>query len=134
MYAADNGLNRLTRLAKALSDPNRVRALAALREGELCVCQLIDLLELAPSTVSKHMAIVKMAGLVESRKDSRWVYYRLAGAPHDEAAGQLLKGAFEVVKYDPQIAADNTEMQRIRAGYADERCSAQRDRTASSHG
>ena len=66
-------------ITKALSDENRVRVLIYLHGGELCVCELIELLGLAPSTVSKHMAILYQAGLVETRKAGRWVYYRLAG-------------------------------------------------------
>jgi len=50
----------------------------ALSIGELCVCQIIELLELAPSTISKHMSILKQARLVESTKNGKWVYYRLA--------------------------------------------------------
>jgi DNA-binding transcriptional ArsR family regulator len=65
-------------IAKALSDPGRVRILCALRDAELCVCQIVELLGLATSTVSKHMAILRQARLVESRKDGRWVYYRRA--------------------------------------------------------
>ncbi len=65
-------------IAKALADQNRVRAVLALRDTELCVCQIIKLLGLAPSTVSKHMSILKQAGLVTARKESRWMYYRLA--------------------------------------------------------
>jgi DNA-binding transcriptional ArsR family regulator len=64
--------------AKALGDTNRVRVLLALRGRELCVCQIVELLELAPSTVSKHMSILKQAYLVESRKSGRWVHYRRA--------------------------------------------------------
>lgn len=71
-------MDAFTGITKALSDSHRVRALKALRRGELCACQIIELLRLAPSTVSKHMSVLKQAGLVESRKDSRWVYYRLA--------------------------------------------------------
>ena len=56
-------------LAKALSDENRVRALMMLREGELCVCQIIELLGLAPSTVSKHMSILRQVRLVQTRKN-----------------------------------------------------------------
>lgn len=67
-----------TTLMKALSDSNRVRGLLALNSGELCVCQLIELLKLAPSTVSKHMSILKQAKLVQSRKEGRWIYYRIA--------------------------------------------------------
>jgi DNA-binding transcriptional ArsR family regulator len=65
-------------IAKALSDENRVRALMALADGELCLCQIIELLALAPSTVSKHMSVLRQARLVESRKDGRWIYYRLS--------------------------------------------------------
>lgn len=65
-------------ITKALGDENRVRVLMALSAGELCVCQIIELLNLAPSTVSKHMSILKQARLVESTKNGKWVYYRAA--------------------------------------------------------
>ena len=65
-------------IAKALSDENRVRAIMALAGGELCLCQIIELLALAPSTVSRHMAILHQAGLVNMRKKGRWIYYALA--------------------------------------------------------
>lgn len=70
-------LEEMAAIAQALSDPQRLRALMALRDGELCVCHLIDLLELAPSTISKHLAILKSAGLIDRRKEGRWVYYSL---------------------------------------------------------
>ena len=75
--------------AKALADENRVRVLLFLRDGkELCLCQIVEMLGLAPSTVSKHMAVLYQAGLVESRKEGRWIYYRLpaSGASPSAAA------------------------------------------------
>ena len=69
------------RVFGALSDENRVRMLLALRHGELCVCQLIELMGLSPSTVSKHLSILRDAGLLDSRKEGRWVYYRMADSP-----------------------------------------------------
>ena len=69
------------RLTKALSDENRVRTLMFLRGGQLCVCQIIEMLRLAPSTVSKHMNVLYQAGLVGARKDGRWIYYRLPDDP-----------------------------------------------------
>ncbi len=66
-------------ITRALSDGSRVQALLHLRRGELCVCQIIELLDLAPSTVSKHMTVLYQAGLVRRRKAGRWHYYRLAG-------------------------------------------------------
>lgn len=65
-------------IAKALSDPSRVRVLVALKGRELCVCQLVELLGLAASTVSKHMAVLRQAYLVDYRKEGRWAYYRRA--------------------------------------------------------
>jgi len=74
-------MDRFLAITKALSDEPRVRALLALRDGELCLCQVIELLDLAPSTVSKHMSLLKQAGLVEQRKEGRWHYYRLPDEP-----------------------------------------------------
>ncbi|MBN1577026.1 MAG: winged helix-turn-helix transcriptional regulator [Chitinispirillaceae bacterium] len=79
-------------ITKALSDANRVRALMALRGGELCVCQIIELLGLAPSTVSKHMAVLKQAGLVKCRKEERWMYYRL---PESSEQPALIRSAID---------------------------------------
>ena len=64
-------------VSKALADQNRIRALLLLKDRELCVCQITEVLSLAPSTVSKHMSILKQAGLVQMRKEGRWAYYRL---------------------------------------------------------
>jgi len=75
-------------ITRALADQNRVRILTALESRELCVCQIVELLELAPSTVSKHMSILSNARLVEGRQEGRWRYYRLAG---DDASDQVKK-------------------------------------------
>ena len=100
-------------LAKALADENRVRALLALRHRELCVCQIIELLELAPSTVSKHMSVLQQARLVDSRKVGRWVYYRLA----DSSSGGAVVGALEWVERslggDPKAVDDAARLKKI---------------------
>ena len=83
-------MREFVQIAKTLSDENRVRILMFLSQGELCLCQVIDLLGLAPSTVSKHMALLEQAGLVDHRKDGRWHYYRLSvPSPSPAAAGAL---------------------------------------------
>ena len=76
-------------ITKALSDPGRVRILLALRKGELCVCQITELFGLATSTVSKHLSILTHAGLTLSRKDERWVYYRLPENANTEVTEAL---------------------------------------------
>lgn len=64
-------------IAKAMSDPNRLRVLCALRGRELCACDIIAMLGLAQATVSRHMSLLVQAGLVIGRKDGRWTHYRL---------------------------------------------------------
>lgn len=93
-------------ITKALSDETRVRALMCLVGGELCVCQLIDVLGLSPSTVSKHMSILQQAGLVERRKDGRWHYYDLAGEDAPPVVRQALQWTLGSLEHEKTIAAD----------------------------
>ena len=81
----------MVNITKALAEENRLRVIAALKDRELCVCQITELLGLAPSTVSKHMTVLRQAGLVESWKDGRWVYYRLAGQKEPSRVGEALR-------------------------------------------
>jgi len=101
-------------ITKALSDEMRVRALLALREGELCLCQLIELLDLAPATVSKHMDMLVRAGLVERRKDGRWCYFRLAGRQASSAVQRALKWATDTLAADPLLGRDADALKKLR--------------------
>ena len=102
-------------VTKALSDENRVRFLLALSEKEeLCVCHLIDLIALAPSTVSKHLFLLKNARLIVGRKDGRWMHYRLN---NKQEAPSLIVEALEwivkTVSDDPVIKADRDRLVRF---------------------
>ena len=100
-------------LPKALSDPNRVRVLMMLRGGELCVCQIIKLLGLSPSTVSKHMSLLRQAGLVRTRKQGRWTYYRLAGRGAPRPVRGAIRWVQSATAEDEQVKADAREVQRV---------------------
>lgn len=65
------------RIIKAMAHPSRLAMIHALAEGEMCVCDLRDLVGADFSTVSKHLLVMKRAGLVADRKDGLWVHYRL---------------------------------------------------------
>lgn len=72
-------MKSLIDVTKALADGGRLRVIGALlRCNELCVCEIVELLGLATPTVSRHMSILQNARLVQSRKEGRWVFYRLA--------------------------------------------------------
>ncbi len=98
---------------KALADENRVRILFALRGGELCACQLIALLKLAPSTVSKHLSILRAARLVDSRKSGRWMHYRLAVKFGTPATGGILAVLFKDLDRTKCIAEDRKRLKAI---------------------
>jgi len=100
-------------ITKALSDKNRVRALLALGDQEVCVCQLIELLQLAPSTVSKHMSILRQAKLVSGRKKGRWMYYRLPGKTASETVSRAIALARRATSNDPRIRKDAERMGKI---------------------
>ena len=100
-------------ITKALADGNRLRALMALATGELCVCQIIELLGLAPSTVSKHMAILRQARLVEARKEGRWMYYRLADQRVDGPVRGILNWLERSLAETSQIAEDRRKLKEI---------------------
>jgi len=102
-------------LAKALGDPSRIRALMALRGRELCVCQIIELLGLAPSTVSKHMSVLRQAGLVRGRKKGRWMYYRHAGREAPLEARRAIRWVTESLSRDPAILDDVKRLAAITA-------------------
>jgi len=93
-------------ITKALSDESRVRTLMFLRGGELCVCQIIEMLGLAPSTVSKHMAILVQAGLVERRKNGKWHYYRLSGEEASVLVQDAMKWAQIALVKSPVVSED----------------------------
>ena len=99
---------------KALADEGRVRILLALQGGELCVCQLIELLGLAPSTVSKHLSILRNARLVESRKDGRWMFYQLSKKARFPVQARLFDFVSRSVSDSAQAVADRKKLSRIR--------------------
>ncbi|MCX5656542.1 MAG: metalloregulator ArsR/SmtB family transcription factor [Planctomycetota bacterium] len=100
-------------VAKALADESRVRVLMFLHGGELCVCQIVEMLGLAPSTVSKHMAVLHQAGLVESRKEGRWIYYRLPGMDAPACVREAIRWVHKCLEKDPQVLADAKRLGKV---------------------
>ena len=93
-------------IVRALADENRLRALLALKGRELCVCQIMAMLCLAPSTVSKHMTVLKQAGLVDSVKRGRWVYYRLPDTAPNPDVARALEWVYESLRETPRTKDD----------------------------
>jgi ArsR family transcriptional regulator, arsenate/arsenite/antimonite-responsive transcriptional repressor len=112
-------------MTKALADENRARLLMALRDGELCVCQLTELMGLAMSTVSKHLSILYQAGLVAARKDGRWMYYSLPGKGAPAAAREVVGWVRRSLAKNERIAEDARRLKKVRAMDLAELCKRQ---------
>lgn len=104
-------------IARALADPTRVRIVAALRNGELCVCELVDALSISQSSLSSHLQICRQSGVVTTRKESRWIYYSLS-----TRYGSLIERIFselQTVDRDEQLRSDTIRIEkrlRMRQG------------------
>jgi ArsR family transcriptional regulator, arsenate/arsenite/antimonite-responsive transcriptional repressor len=106
-------LREVLEMHKALSDANRLRILIALTGKELCVCQITELLQLAPSTVSKHLSILRQAHLIEMRKVGRWIHYRLSDQNADTTAAEYIRLLGRSLDRDPQIKDDRKHLKEI---------------------
>lgn len=87
--------DQLVKVAKALSDENRLQILDMLKSGEKCACVLLDAMKITQPTLSHHMKILCDAGLVRGRKEGRWVHYSIDGDTADEAV-QTLRDKLDV--------------------------------------
>ena len=83
-----------------------------LRTGELCVCQITEVLGLAPSTVSAHLKELKLAGLTRERKAGRWVHI---GLTDDSTTRSWIDTTLEPLADDPQLCEDTRFVEKIRA-------------------
>lgn len=117
------------RVTKALSDLQRLRILTMVQPGELCVCQIVEVLGLAPSTVSKHLSILNAAGLLDSRKEGRWMYYKLSEGVGGVFVRPVLAWLGDALKGDPAIKADAAKLRRVLVCDPESICRRQRRRS-----
>ncbi len=112
-------LARLVQVHKAIGHPIRLRLLAMLRGGPLCVCQMTVVVKLAASTVSEHLSELRKAGLITERKEGRWVEYRLSDSALRE---RLLDSVWPVLEGDREADADAVLVRELRRVSLEELC------------
>ncbi|MCE1228690.1 MAG: metalloregulator ArsR/SmtB family transcription factor [Firmicutes bacterium] len=112
----------LVDLFKVLGHPLRLRLLALLKEGELCVCQLVEILDVPTSTVSERLKELRSAGLLEERKEGRWVHYRLAPQPRWDS---LLEELWPHLEQGREVARDRKAAAKTRSIALEVTCNAQ---------
>ena len=102
-----------TRLFKALSDPNRLRILKMLKSKSLCVCEITEVLNLATSTVSKHLSILRDSGFIIEEKEGKWVNYMINPKPSDKRTSSILTTLDFWISDDSVIISDKQKIQKV---------------------
>ena len=113
MSSAALDVRSFSRLFKALGDETRLRIVALLSHGELCVCHLEEALRVSQPKVSRHLAILRAAGIVEDRRDGSWVYYRLL-RQHDAECERQLRGLVRTFEKRTVLRRDLERLVKVR--------------------
>jgi ArsR family transcriptional regulator len=106
-------MRELTKTFKALSDRNRIRILKMLEIKPLCVCEITEVLELATSTVSKHLSILRDVELIIDEKDGKWVIYRLNHQENNEYVKNMLPLLKSWLDSDNMIKEDQVKVRKV---------------------
>lgn len=118
-----SAMKNVTALLEAMRDPTRLRLLRLLRRQELCVCELVDTLRMPQYKISRHLRRLRAAGLVEARRDGRWMHYRLG---RRGAQARLLQSLLDMVcghvDKTPLGKQDDSSLQRRLAAGKAGRC------------
>jgi ArsR family transcriptional regulator, arsenate/arsenite/antimonite-responsive transcriptional repressor len=95
----------LDALFRALADPTRLRLLNLTADREICVCYFVEILKISQPKVSRHLAYLRRAGIVASRREGKWMHYRLA-KPSEKAAAAILQETLKHLKVIPEMRRD----------------------------
>lgn len=105
-------MRHVEKIFKALADRNRLRILKMLEGRPLCVCEITAVLGIAQSSVSRHLGILRDAGLVDDRKEGQWMIYSLARTGGD-AAKSVIAGIGRWLSDDPQVKSDSRKVRQV---------------------
>lgn len=103
---------RLAVLFRALADHTRLRLLNLLATREMCVCYLVEALQITQPKISRHLAYLRRTGIVSARRDHRWVHYQLC-LPTDPDAARVLRDVLTAWANDPQMLRDRRRLSTV---------------------
>ena len=105
-------MKKIANIFKALSDDTRLRMIKLLHERELCVCELMQVLDMSQPRISRHMSVLKNAGLVEDRREGKWVHYSLRKETQGKEIKILLDAMVVMANDDAIIKADKKNLKK----------------------
>ena len=101
----------LERFFQALGDNTRLRLLNLLGDQEVCVCYFVEILGGPQPKISRHLAYLRSAGIVEARREGKWMHYRVVMPPHP-AAAQILRQTLDSLKNEKQMQTDRARLSK----------------------
>lgn len=101
----------MERFFQALGDNTRLRLLNLMGEQEICVCYLVEILEQGQPKISRHLAYLRRAGIVEARRDGKWMHYRIV-MPQNAGAAQVLRQTLAWLQEDRDLQADRIRLSK----------------------
>ncbi|MEA3508062.1 MAG: metalloregulator ArsR/SmtB family transcription factor [Synergistota bacterium] len=107
-------MENMLSLFKAFSDPARIRIVMALKGQELCLCNLEEILGLSPSTVSRHVSILKREGFLDSRKNGKWTYFSLLPLMEGSLKSEILRCISDSLEGDPAVRNDIMKAKELK--------------------
>lgn len=96
---------RIIEKLKALGEPNRYRICMMLKNSELCVCQLLDVLGIAGGTLSRHLQVLKSAGIISTRREGKWLYYHIRDKENMDLLDMLIQKTEDKTQIEKDLAA-----------------------------
>ncbi len=102
----------LVKLFSALADPIRLRLLNLMNGREVCVCYFVEILEQGQPKISRHLAYLRRAGIVESRREGKWMHYRIE-RPDDARAASILDATLNSFEADRKMKADLARLGQV---------------------
>ncbi|WAC07238.1 MAG: metalloregulator ArsR/SmtB family transcription factor [Thermodesulfobacteriota bacterium] len=110
-------MKKIANIFKAFSDDTRLRVIKLLQERELCVCELMQVLDMSQPRISRHMSVLKNAGLVDDRREGKWVHYSLKKENQDKKIKILLNAMVVMANDDVVVKADQKKLKKaVRLG------------------
>src|SRR5215510_3782903 len=102
----------MERLFAALADRTRLRLLNLMADGEVCVCYFVEVLQMNQPNISRHLAYLKSAGIVDARRDGKWMHYRII-EPADQAAARIFHEVQNWLLEDKEMQHDRARLQQF---------------------
>lgn len=104
--------DQMVMLFNALADPTRLRLLNLMRDGEICVCYFVEILKEAQPKISRHLAYLRRAGIVHTRREGKWMHYGIT-RPAQTVMAQILDDVLTWMRNDPVMVKDRSKLVNV---------------------